>query len=30
MHDFDISKIDIQRQLMELDRADCEESLYYF
>jgi predicted phage terminase large subunit-like protein len=30
MLDFDISKIDIQRQLMELDRADCEESLYYF
>jgi predicted phage terminase large subunit-like protein len=30
MIDFDISKIDIQRQLMELDRADCEESLYYF
>lgn len=30
MIDFDISKIDIQRQLMELDRTDCEESLYYF
>lgn len=28
--DFDLSQIDLERQLKELDRVDCEESLYLF
>lgn len=28
--EFDLSSIDLQRQLQELDRVDCEESLYLF
>jgi len=30
MIDFDISQLDLERQLQALDRADCEESLYLF
>lgn len=30
MIDFDLSQLDLERQLLALDRADCEESLYLF
>lgn len=28
--DFDVSQLDVQRQLKELERYECEQSLYYF